>query len=702
MEWTSAQQAIFAHPLDAHALVRAAPGSGKTTTLVGRVQQMVQRLGVAPARIRVVMFNRGVRETFHQRLVATGIDGVRVSTFDALGYEVLRAADAQSWLSRRLDVRADAAMQLAREAWRPFRDQIDDADEVARAVSFWKAHLIPPDKAAFPSNPALVEAYRSYEALRRQEDRQIITFEDMVYTAVGVMRARRQSPLPSFDHLLVDEFQDVNPGRVELCQRLLHPAATMMAVGDEDQAINEWCGASPSFLRDFETWFPSLPCRRYPLPRSFRLGPVLADAANRLIAHNPERTPGVVEGGGRHPGALTLVRDAAAAVRALRASGVPARDIAVLYRGRSQGAATLAALVSAGIPVETEDADLLRRGRGPDLALGYLRYATSDEPVEFDHAWRVVCAPERYIRKDGFTLMVKKGGRRGLRALLADRALAVEVGMSVPAIKAMRTLSGLLDRMGRARTAGAALALLSEEVDLEDQFETWVRSDKEREVAIATVAALQVLLEGLNVRPADAAQAVAEIDPAHGAPADERVRVTTIHKAKGLEWRHVVLPALAEGFCPANEVGKTPGSVDHPNGLPQGPFMEEERRIFYVGLTRAIEAVHLDVPPEEASRFLTECGAVRPVAAVTRRRKGASVDELVRATVARAGGPDPGPGAMGKKWSEDDDDALAVAWEEGATVDDLAERFERSTGSITARLVRLALVESRDEARARR
>ena len=700
MDWTPEQRAIFAHPLDAHALVRAAPGSGKTTTLVGRVQHMVSELGVDPTRIRVVMFNKGVRETFHQRLVAAGVRGVLVSTFDALGYEVLRAAERFGWLSRRLDVRADAAMQLAREAWRPFRDQIDDAEEVARAVSFWKAHLIPPDKAAFPSNPALVDAYAGYEALRRQEDRQIITFEDMVYTAVGVLRARRRSPLEPFDHLLVDEFQDVNPGRVELCQRLLHPTATLMAVGDEDQAINEWCGANPSFLREFEASFGALPTRRYPLPRSFRLGPVLADAANRLIGHNPSRSPGVVDGGGRHPGAVALVKDAAATVRHLRASGVPAGDIAVLYRGRSQGAATLAALVSAGVPIDTEDADLLRRGRGPELALGYLHHATSDDPVEFDAAWRVVCAPERYIRKDAFTQMVKRGGKRGLRALLADRALAAEAGMSFPAIKAMRTLSGLLTRMGRAHTAGAALAMLADEVDVAEQFETWIRTDKEREVALATFAALQVLLDGLNVRPADAAAAVAAIDPSQGAPPHERVRVTTIHKAKGLEWRHVVLPALAEGFSPATEVGKTPGSLDHPHGLPQGPFIEEERRIFYVGITRASEVVHLDVPAEDPSRFLTECGAVRPVAAPTRRRRVSSVDELVRATVARAGGQEQ-PAAMGKKWSEEDDDALAAAWAGGGRVSVLAVDMERSTGSIVARLVRLALVESREEARAR-
>lgn len=693
MDWTAEQRAIFAHPLDTHAMVRAAPGSGKTTTLVGRVVHMVGPLGVPPEHIRVVMFNRAVRDTFHQRLRAAGVEGVAVSTFDALGYEILRAAERRGWLSRRLDVRADAAGTLAREAWRPFRDQIDDADEVARAVAFWKAHLVPPERAAFPSNPALVEAYRAYEALRRQEDRQIITFEDMVYTAVGVLR-RHGSPLAPFDHLLVDEFQDVNPARVELCQRLLHPTGRLFAVGDEDQAINEWCGADPGFLRDFRTWFPSRPTRSYPLSRSFRLGPVIAAAANRLIVHNAARTPGLVEGGGPHPGGIEIVCDAAATVRRLRDAGVPARDIAVLYRGRSQGAATLAALVSARVPVDTDDVDLLRRGRGPDLALGYLHYAVEDGPVAFESAWRVVCAPERYIRKDGFAQMVKQSAGRPLRVLLADRALATRVGMSFPAIQAMRALATLLGRMGRAPTAGAALSLLLDEVDLEEQFETWVRAPKEREVALATVAALQVLLDGMKVRPADAASALAALDPTQGAPEADRVRVTTLHKAKGLEWRHVVLPALAEGFCPAAEVGETPGTLEHPRGIPRGPFLEEERRIFYVGLTRAIERVYLDVPAEEASRFLTECGALAPVAA-PRRRAGARVDELVRATTGDA------PGATGRRWSEAEDDGLADGWSAGETVSALAERLGRSTGAITARLVRLALVSTRDEARAR-
>jgi DNA helicase-2/ATP-dependent DNA helicase PcrA len=694
MKWTPEQRAVIEHPLDAHAVVRAVPGAGKTTTLVGRVEALVAK-GVAPARIRVVMFNKSIQEHFTSRLEAAGVSGVKVTTFDALGLEVLRAAQR---FGRRYEVDADGTNKWARAVWPAYREHIETAEEVANAVSFWKAHLVSPARAAFPSNPAYVAAYRDFEAVRTGEGIRV-GFEDMVRTAVGVL-GQHPRLLGVIDHMLVDEFQDVNPGRVELLLRLSHPGTSVMAVGDEDQGVNEWCGAHPRFFRNFADLFSALPTRTYPLTRSFRFGANIATAANRVIRHNVERAPAVVVGGGQTAGVVREVDDIGGTVLRLLADGWEASDIAVLYRSRTQGAAALAALAAVRVPLLTDDIALLTRGRGPDLALAYLRYATSDAPVTFDEVWPVVFAPDRYIQKEAFGKQVARHGANGLRAVLRDRILAQTLGQGRGALNSLTELLRTLDSMGRAATAGKALDRLLAEVDVEAQLRARLRSEKDQDMAIATFHAVHALLHGLKVPPADAATALETLDPTFGKRVDACVWASTIHKAKGLEWRCVVLPGLIEGACPAERRGQTLGTIDEPDGVAESPWMEQERRIFYVGLTRAIDQVLLHAPTDSPSRFLAEVngGPRAPAPAVARPLP--SVREVTRALTRTT--TEDRPVAAGKPWTDDDDDRLAQAWAEGETLESLSAEMSRSTSGIAARLVRIGVITDRAEARRRR
>jgi DNA helicase-2/ATP-dependent DNA helicase PcrA len=694
MKWTPEQRAVIEHPLDAHAVVRAVPGAGKTTTLVGRVEALVAK-GVAPARIRVVMFNKSIQEHFTSRLEAAGVSGVKVTTFDALGLEVLRAAQR---FGRRYEVDADGTNKWARAVWPAYREHIETAEEVANAVSFWKAHLVSPARAAFPSNPAYVAAYRDFEAVRTGEGIRV-GFEDMVRTAVGVL-GQHPRLLGVIDHMLVDEFQDVNPGRVELLLRLSHPGTSVMAVGDEDQGVNEWCGAHPRFFRNFADLFSALPTRTYPLTRSFRFGANIATAANRVIRHNVERAPAVVVGGGQTAGVVREVDDIGGTVLRLLADGWEASDIAVLYRSRTQGAAALAALAAVRVPLLTDDIALLTRGRGPDLALAYLRYATSDAPVTFDEVWPVVFAPDRYIQKEAFGKQVARHGAKGLRAVLRDRILAQTLGQGRGALNSLTELLRTLDSMGRAATAGKALDRLLAEVDVEAQLRARLRSEKDQDMAIATFHAVHALLHGLKVPPADAATALETLDPTFGKRVDACVWASTIHKAKGLEWRCVVLPGLIEGACPAERRGQTLGTIDEPDGVAESPWMEQERRIFYVGLTRAIDQVLLHAPTDSPSRFLAEVngGPRAPAPAVARPLP--SVREVTRALTRTT--TEDRPVAAGKPWTDDDDDRLAQAWAEGETLESLSAEMSRSTSGIAARLVRIGVITDRAEARRRR
>lgn len=604
MDYTPEQRAVIEHPQGAHAVVRAVPGAGKTTTLVARVVHLCAR-GAEPSRIRVVMFNKAIQQTFEARLAAAGVRGVRVTTFDALGLEVLRAAERAGHLRLPLEVIPGGTAEWAQSVHRKHREAIDHADEIAEAVAFWKAHLVAHPRAAYPTEPALVTAYAELEALRLKDRVLRVAFEDMVFTAVGVLRQRPRL-LGRIDHLLVDEFQDVNAGRVELMQRLLSPETCVMAVGDQDQGINEWCGAHPRHFRDFERSFPGLPTRRYPLTRSFRLGPRLAAAANALIRHNEDRDLAEVVGGGAAPGRVEVVEDVAATVRALLAGGRAPAELAILYRSRAQGIFALASLAAARVPMRTDDMSMLRQGRGPELALAYLRFASSDAPTTFEDAWPVVFAPDRFIRKEAFSGQMRQLGKRGLKSALANRKAARQHGQAPTGIDSMSELADLLQRMDRCDSAGAALDLLVREVDVPAQLCARIRSERDQELAIASFDAVHALLRGLEVAPRDAADALAGLDPQAGEAPEDCVWASTIHKAKGMEWPCVLLPGLAEGVCPAAERGAALGTVDEPEGVEQTAWIEQERRIFYVGLTRAIEAAYLQAAGDPPSRFVAE------------------------------------------------------------------------------------------------
>lgn len=690
MRWTAEQLEILDHTPGAHALVHAVPGAGKTTTLVGRVERLCE-CGVDPRRIRVVMFNKAIQETFAARLNEAGIVGIHVTTFDALGLEVLRLADRQGMLSAPLEVVAHRTHEWAKAVHRNFFRTIESAEDIVDTVYFWKAHLVSPKRAACAHQPAIVEAYRALEELRRAGSTLQIDFPDMVYTAVGVLR-RNPRLLGPIDHFLVDEFQDINPARVELLLRLMHANTTVMAVGDADQAIYEWAGAHPRFFREFAGTFAALPTHHYPLSCSFRFGPTIAQAAARLIAHNGDRAPLEVIGGGATAGRIDRVDDVAGTVCRLLAEDHAPGKIAVLYRGRAQGVSVLAELAGRRIPMNTEDIDMLRKGRGPELALAYLGFAISNAPVGFDAAWAVVYAPDRYIRKDAFRAQVDKLGRRGLQAVLRDTRLARALDQPHGAVAAMTDLADLLLRMGRCGTAGQALDLLVRETDIGDQLAGRKRSEPEQEVAVAAFEAVHVILRGLEVAPADAERALAELDPRMGQPAHRCVWVSTIHRAKGKEWRSVLLPRLIEGLCPAGERGERPGTIDAPEGVAQSDWIEQERRIFYVGLTRAVDAVYLEAPRGSASSFVAELFPARPPPPSKARTLTAKTNPTSPTAPAPEGG---------KPWRPDEDEALTAGWAARDGLEALASRFGRSTRAIAARLVRLGVVGNRAEARKR-
>lgn len=692
---TAEQRAVVDAGDDTHLLVRAVPGSGKTTTLAYRVAALVAR-GVAPAGIQVLMFNRAVRDTLRARLDGLGVPAaVQVHTFDAFALRVLKRAEARGFTRPlRLDEDEGGPRRRLAEAHRRVRDEVEDAEDVERAIAFWKAHLVVPGRARFPANPALCEAYSLHEELRQTEDGVRLGLGDLAYTAVGVLRRSGAVEAPP-SHLLVDEFQDVNPARVELLQRVAGPETRMVVVGDEDQGINEWCGAHPRYFREFEARFPGRPTVRLPLSVSFRLPPKLAEAANAVIRHNVERSAAVVTPAGSGTGVVEACGELGAGLTRLLASGVKPSQLAVLYRSRAEGVRALSALARAGLPVQTEDAALLQRGAGPDLIRIGVRAALTDRVERPEHAWLLARAGVDYVKGEPFKAgLARHAG--GLRAYLADRAWHRRAGQLDKVVDGLAGLVRILDRVARAPNAAAAMLAFDDGFDAERVLRTKGRSERAQEQAVSAYEALADWIGTQRFAVAELDEQVDALDLRQGLPPAECVWANTVHKAKGLEWPVVLVAGVFDGGFPAEEFGSVPGSDEHPDGIPQSPFVEQERRTFYVAVTRASERVVLERPPGTPSLFHREL-----LTGVRAERGTTRVPEGPAKTIRRPADPE-ASAKRGQPWTDEEDAALRDAWRGGAGLGALAERFGRSESGVAARLVRVGAITTRDEARRRR
>ncbi len=303
MQPTDEQLAIIHHPLGQHACVLAVAGSGKTTTMVHRIKYLVEDLRQDPARIRVVMFNRLAREQFEQKLAEEIFElGKRpkVLTFHALAFSLRADAEKSGLLPQYKQLwigdREELAIVCARRAIEGLirEDQLmDDVDPEAAldAIGLWKASLIPPEHAGHHTNRDLELVYRRFEELR--EEARALTFDDFVPKAMMLLRDNagfRQRFANRLDHLIVDEYQDINYGQQQLIRLLAGDRADVMVVGDDDQTIYEWRAARPHYiLKGFQEDFANKPVVDYTLSHSFRFGPLIAQAAYNVVTFNQQR-----------------------------------------------------------------------------------------------------------------------------------------------------------------------------------------------------------------------------------------------------------------------------------------------------------------------------------------------------------------------------------------------------------------------------
>ncbi len=638
----AAQRAAVAHG-HGPARVLAPAGSGKTKTLISRVAELVAR-GVDPGGILLLAFNRKAAEQLEERLAAQGIAttrrlrgeyglrpaAVHCATFNAFGYRYQREIVAARFTVDTRGAGQRAMMKQAMEAagaspakLRPTRGS-DPVGAFLAAMTRVRAALEAPADVevrieSAGEQPVLMVPFADVYAhyTRAQAVTGCQSFDDQIYLAVADMLAdpeHRGSIEARFDHVLVDEFQDLNGAQLALVDVLSRPRRDLFVVGDDDQLIYGWRSADPRGILEFHERMPPRPwSATYTLCTNYRCSRVVVESAARLVANNTVREDkdvrpreGAAEGALCFAGAPTWPARAAAMCAFLRTErarlGCAWRELAVLCRYRSQQLAVALALDADEIPRTPALGYKLFSHPGAALLRAYIDLVAAPNDVPGDRLRLVLNRPNRYLSN---AVVEAVGGAprpwTHLRAL-ADGEPATGPRRLSELVEGVRTLATALETPSAggppappepALTAGELVWAVVDEFGLEDYWDGGTHEADEQQDEAGALQVLDALLVLAETYPDPAvylsvwdrllADEIAHADMADDTLAREeaeqdRVVIGTIHAAKGREYAAIAIP---DYDCDVTRW--EPAEI------------EEERRVVYVGVTRARDSALLTI-----------------------------------------------------------------------------------------------------------
>ncbi|MYY81940.1 UvrD-helicase domain-containing protein [Streptomyces sp. SID335] len=584
------EQREVATALHGPVCVLAGAGTGKTRAITHRIAYGVRAGMLQPASVLAVTFTNRAAGEMRGRLRQLGASGVQARTFHSAALRQLQffwpkavGGPLPRIVDRKIKLVADAAaacrIRLDRNELRDLTSEIEWS-KVTQTVPADYAAAAAKAGRDVPRDPAeIAQLYAAYEDLKR--DRAVIDFEDVLLLAVGILQDRHdiaEQIRAQYQHFVVDEYQDVSPLQQRLLELWLGDRDSLCVVGDASQTIYSFTGATPDHLLNFRTRHPGATVVK--LVRDYRSTPQVVRLANGLLSQARGRAADhrlelvSQRDAGPEPVYTEYVDEPAEAegaarrIRALLADGVPASEIAVLFRTNSQSEIYEQALADANVPYQLRGAERFferTEVREAGAALrGAARFGGNDALLD-----DVVDLPSQ------------------VRAVLSTKGWTTEPPAGSGAVR---------DRWESL----AALVRLAED---------FARARPE-----ATLADL-----------------VAELDEranAQHAPTVEGVTLASLHAAKGLEWDAVFLVGLAEGMMPIT-YAKTDEQI------------EEERRLLYVGVTRA--RAHLSL-----SWALSRSPGGRPTRRPTRfldgLRPGSGAGAAARAASGGPGGIERGTG----------------------------------------------------------
>ncbi|MSQ06581.1 MAG: AAA family ATPase [Dehalococcoidia bacterium] len=622
--------------IDGPLLIIAGPGSGKTRVITHRIAYLVRVCGVSPYRILAVTFtNKAAREMRSrlERLVGSRGESLSVGTFHAFCARLLRSDGAPVGVQPNYTIYdtddqlglIKQGMELAELDPKRFPPQAVLA-VISKAKSvLWDSEALARQKQTF-FEERCAQVYRHYQELLGRNN--ALDFDDLLMRSVQLLQnseEAREKYQQRFQYVLVDEFQDTNVAQYRLARLLAEGHRNICVVGDPDQSIYSWRSADIRNILSFKQDYPK--AKTIALEQNYRSTSTILEAAKRLISVNGMRlekdlftendkgAPVVVhEAYNQEEEAEFVVGEIS---RLVRQEHRPPGDCAVMYRVNAQSRALEEACLRLGIKYRLVGGVRFYQRREIKELLAYLRLLHN--PLDEVNLSRVINVPPRGIGAKSVQELVRWAQELRIPLFAAIQRIdaAQRDGLPCPAPVASRAAAAIaklaqtLDHLVRQSTQLKVVELIDQVVEQtglrqyiqggpDRAEERWENILELRETAREFDAAeppegLASLLERLSL--------VADVDGYE--ETEDSVTLITLHQAKGLEFPVVFIVGLEEGLLPHNR------SLDDPAQL------EEERRLCYVGITRARERLYLlrafrrgfmggNSGPTIASRFLRE------------------------------------------------------------------------------------------------
>ena len=608
--------------IDGPLLVIAGPGSGKTRLITYRIAYLMREVGLSPARIGAVTFtNKAAREMKEriESLASFGSERLTVGTFHAFCARLLRVDGEAMGLDRDFTIYDDADQQAAIKQSMG-EVEVDPKQFAPRAVqsaiSGAKSQLLTASgftmRTASYLDEVVGRVYERYEAMMSQNN--AVDFDDLLlktYLLLSDNPAVAEKYQDRYAQFMIDEFQDTNVAQYGIARLIAQKHRNLCAVGDPDQSIYSWRNADIRNILSFQSDFPD--AKVIALEQNYRSTQTILDAASRLISANTQRVEkelftnkgvgeriAMEEGYDEEEEARLVLREVAELTGAGRSGGGKYKlgEIAVMYRVNAQSRALEEACRRYGVPYQlVGGTKFYHREEVKDVA-AYLRLlANPNDDVSLN---RILNKPRRAIgdrTRDELTRLARNNGTSMYEAILnispsqsPSQALGgplVSGPFTARAARALGDFRELIESM-RAKMNDLNIVDLVEFViessgyrkfllDRDEQAEERIDNINEFKSAAREFISLQMpdaltsFLESVSL--------VSDVDAMDEEP--ERLTLITLHQAKGLEYPVVFMVGMEDGLLP------------HSRSLDEEASLEEERRICYVGMTRAKDKLYL-------------------------------------------------------------------------------------------------------------
>lgn len=589
---TPSQRQAVCHR-DGPLLVLAGPGSGKTRVITYRIACLIES-GVRPYNICAITFTNKAAEEMRQRAASLGVSGgAYISTFHSLCVRILRQYADAAGIGPNFSIYDDA------DQTRCVKQALSDCNldttaftpgRILEAISTLKNKLVDPeafkDQAVDYFSQALVKVYARYQKILAE--RNGVDFDDLLMKVALLLENNTtvcQEMANRFRYLLIDEYQDTNHAQYRLAKAIAVHHRNICATGDPDQSIYRWRGADIRNILAFEKDWPEAVTIR--LEENFRSTAPILRAADRLIACNRNRKAKTLIPTRTHQGKISIqcyADEAAEAdgvgreVRSLLASGVSGRDIAVFYRINSMSRALEEAFIRHRTPYQVvRGVEFYCRKEIRDI-LAYLKVLVN--PADEIALLRIINTPARGIGKVTIEKIQEYAAAHSIPLFDAIRNADGVPGLGDSVKTKLRDFAKMMEFFA-GQVDGKVAPLMEKvftETGLEGSFKAAGLEGQAARENIEELISTAAVYDNQTETPSlvDYLQQIALFSDADAYDsAGAKVALMTLHAAKGLEFEHAFVIGLEHGILPHERSNNSPEEL------------EEERRLFFVGMTRA-------------------------------------------------------------------------------------------------------------------